>query len=107
MQDYFLMHKDIPCASLVIDPESERITGYHDIEKEYTPFLGHCDLERINQWWKSRSVPASREIMKCHAACSRRRKQRINFAGSPSPIVPYRSSRRSLIGRAARSCNLI
>ena len=73
MQDYFLMHKDIPCASLVIDPESERITGYHDIEKEYTPFLGHCDLAGINRWWKSRSVPASREIMKTimrEAGCS-------------------------------------
>ncbi len=59
--------------SLVIDPESERITGYHDIEKEYTPFLGHCDLAGINQWWKSRSVPASREIMKTimrEAGCS-------------------------------------
>ena len=28
MLEYNLMHKDIPCASLTIDPYSERITSY-------------------------------------------------------------------------------
>lgn len=28
MLEYDLMHKDIPCASLTIDPDSERITSY-------------------------------------------------------------------------------
>lgn len=28
MLEYDLMHKDIPCASLTIDPDSEGITSY-------------------------------------------------------------------------------
>ena len=64
MQEYFLMHKDTVCASIVIDQDSGKITAYQDINKEYTPFLGNCDLAKINRWWTMRAVPASREVMR-------------------------------------------
>lgn len=64
MHKYFLMHKDVVCASITIDPDSGRITEYHELNKEYAPFLGNCDLAGINRWWVMRAVPASRELMR-------------------------------------------
>ncbi len=63
MHEYWLMHKDVPCASIAIDPDSGRITSYRERNGEYSPFLGNCDLAKINRWWRLRSVPASREVM--------------------------------------------
>lgn len=63
MHKYILMHKDVECASVTIDPDSGRVAEYHEINKEYTPFLGNCDLAKINRWWSMRAVPASRNVM--------------------------------------------
>ncbi len=63
MHEYWLMHKDVTCASIEIDPDSGRIVAYWEVNGEYAPFLGNCDLAKINRWWKMRAVPASRGVM--------------------------------------------
>ena len=60
---YVLMHKDIAVASIILDDTTNLIIGYKPIHQEYSPFLGTCDLNKIEQWWTMRSVPASREMM--------------------------------------------
>lgn len=63
MATHVLMHKDIPVANLEIDTASGKITKYQERNKEYAPFLGNCDLAKINRWWSMRAVPVHRELM--------------------------------------------
>lgn len=63
MKDYYLMHKDDFCGSIVIDENSGNILSYKDAATGYSPFLGKPNLDKIKQWWKIRTVPATRAMM--------------------------------------------
>lgn len=63
MEKYILMHKDIPCASVVFDEDTKRAAAYQNVASAYTPFLGNCDKRKFGRWWEIRAIPASRELM--------------------------------------------
>lgn len=64
MHSYTLMHKDVPCASVVIEDTTGKIEGYKTLDPAYVPFLGNCDLQKFSRWWEMRTVPASRELIR-------------------------------------------
>lgn len=64
MQNYILMHKDTPCAAVVMEDDIWKVAGYHTVDPSFTPFLGNCDRKKFSRWWEMRAVPASRELMK-------------------------------------------
>lgn len=59
--NYFLMHKEKPCAMITIDKDSNALTNYKVIEKEFTPFLGNADERLMKKWWENRAVPGARK----------------------------------------------
>lgn len=63
MVNYLLMHKDIPCGTIVIDEDSGSIIAYKDNHSGASPYLGNTDLKKIKKWWEMRSVPASRTMI--------------------------------------------
>lgn len=64
---YILMHKRIAVAELEIDNASCAITGIDDIyAPEHVPvgisvFRGAIDRKALNNWWRKRAIPASRD----------------------------------------------
>jgi hypothetical protein len=63
MNQYFLMHKDEVCGSLIIDEDTGALTNYKDYHTGHSPFLGGGDVKRIKRWWEGRAVPASRKMI--------------------------------------------
>lgn len=63
MRDFYLMHKDVPCGFLTIDETSGNIISYKDAGNGFSPFLGNSDLDKIKQWWRMRTVPATRMMI--------------------------------------------
>ncbi|MDD5859201.1 MAG: hypothetical protein PUC99_02535 [Eubacteriales bacterium] len=63
MQKYMLMHKDNPCAAVVLDDETGNMLLYKTYDPAYVPFLGGCNQTKFAKWWKMRAVPASRDMM--------------------------------------------
>lgn len=59
--NYILMHKEKPCAMITIDEDSNALTNYKVIEKEFTPFLGNADERLMKKWWENRAVPGARK----------------------------------------------
>lgn len=62
---YALMHKDVEVADLDISPESGSVDRILLVRQpEHMPvgtcIKGHVDGTRLKQWWKNRSIPASR-----------------------------------------------
>lgn len=60
MLQYFLMHKDCECGTLILDEKFGRILEYHDNRNGMSPYLGTANIEKIRQWWELRAVPSSR-----------------------------------------------
>lgn len=60
MSQYFLMHKDTVCGTIMFDDRTGQITGYRDHHTGFSPYMGNADLEKMIQWWGMRAVPASR-----------------------------------------------
>ncbi|MFZ3129898.1 MAG: HipA domain-containing protein [Desulfosporosinus sp.] len=65
--EYKLMHKDIPVAELTLDDATCAIVKIGDL---YTPAhlpvgipvrKGEVDRAALNEWWKNRAIPASRQ----------------------------------------------
>lgn len=63
MIKYSLMHKNDKCGTILFDENIGRITEYHDDRNGLSPYLGNCDIKKIQKWWEMRAVPASRETM--------------------------------------------
>ena len=64
MIKYSLMHKNDKCGTILFDENIGRITEYHDDRNGLSPYLGNCDIKKIQKWWEMRAVPASRATMK-------------------------------------------
>lgn len=63
MIKYILMHKNDKCGTILFDENIGRITEYHDDRNSLSPYLGNCDIKKIQKWWEMRAVPASRATM--------------------------------------------
>lgn len=63
MIKYSLMHKNDKCGTILFDENIGRITEYHDDRNGLPPYLGNCDIKKIQKWWEMRAVPASRATM--------------------------------------------
>ena len=63
MIKYTLMHKNDKCGIILFDENIGRITEYHDYRNGLSPYLGNCDIKKIQKWWEMRAVPASRATM--------------------------------------------
>lgn len=63
MIKYSLMHKNDKCGIILFDENIGRITEYHDDRNGLSPYLGNCDIKKIQKWWEMRAVPASRATM--------------------------------------------
>ena len=64
MIEYDLMHKNDKCGILLFDENIGRITEYHDAKNGLSPYLGNCDIKKMQKWWEMRAVPASRATMR-------------------------------------------
>lgn len=66
MQEYILMHKEIPVAEITIDEVSGSIAAVGTLYAEKhlpvdIPVKKHApDRAALNSWWQGRSIPASR-----------------------------------------------
>lgn len=63
MIKYSLMHKNDKCGTILFDENIGRITEYHDDRNGLSPYLGNCDIKKIQKWWEMRAVPVSRATM--------------------------------------------
>lgn len=63
MIKYTLMHKNDKCGIILFDENIGRITEYHDYRNGLSPYIGNCDIKKIQKWWEMRAVPASRATM--------------------------------------------
>ena len=63
MIKYILMHKNDKCGTILFDENIGKITEYHDDRNGLSPYLGNCDIKKIQKWWEMRAVPASRATM--------------------------------------------
>lgn len=63
MIKYSLMHKNDKCGTILFDENIGRITEYHDDRNGLSPYLGNCNIKKIQKWWEMRAVPASRATM--------------------------------------------
>lgn len=63
MIKYILMHKNDKCGTILFDENIGRFTEYHDDRNGLSPYLGNCDIKKIQKWWEMRAVPASRATM--------------------------------------------
>ncbi|MCO5386988.1 MAG: excisionase [Desulfosporosinus sp.] len=67
---YILMHKNIPVADIVIDSASGSISAVNQTYMEsHVPvgipvIKGKLNRAAINEWWKGRAIPASRDGIK-------------------------------------------
>ena len=57
------MDKNDKCGTILFDENIGRITEYHDDRNGLSPYLGNCDIKKIQKWWEMRAVPASRATM--------------------------------------------
>ncbi len=64
MIKYYLMHKNNVCGELLYDEKRGVIHSYRDNNEGISPFLGKCDSNKILDWWKIRSIPASRNMIR-------------------------------------------
>lgn len=60
MSQYFLMHKDTVCGTILFDDRNGRVTGYRDHHTGASPYIGNADLKKIMRWWEMRAIPVSR-----------------------------------------------
>lgn len=64
MIKYHLMHKNDVCGVLLYDEKRGVVHSYKDNGEGLSPFLGKCDSNKIMDWWKMRSIPASRNMIR-------------------------------------------
>lgn len=68
--NYVLMHKKKPVADIELDEHTSSISSIGELyEKEHVPVgipvkKDNIDRGALNEWWKSRSIPASRDGIK-------------------------------------------
>lgn len=60
---FILKHKDDEVGVMTFDEYQGLVTAYKPINPELAPYLGNADLAKIKQWWQTRAVPGSREMM--------------------------------------------
>jgi len=66
-QQYILMHKNVPVADLELDTASGSISAVGSAHEEaHVPVgifakKGKIDRAALNEWWKGRAIPASRD----------------------------------------------
>ncbi len=66
-KQYILMHKDVPVAELALDTASGAISAIGTaFEENHVPVgipvrKGVIDRAALNEWWKGRAIPASRD----------------------------------------------
>lgn len=60
MLQYFLMHKDQECGTLILDEQSGKIIKYQGNGNGMSSYLGTADIEKIRKWWELRVIPYSR-----------------------------------------------
>lgn len=60
MLQYFLMHKDQECGTLILDEQSGKIIKYQDNGNGMSPYLGTINIEKIRKWLELRAIPNSR-----------------------------------------------
>lgn len=60
MLQYFLMHKDQECGTLILDEQSGKIIKYQDNGNGMSTYLGTADIEKIRKWWGLRAISDSR-----------------------------------------------
>lgn len=46
MSQYFLMHKDTVCGTILFDDRNGRVTGYRDHHTGASPYIGNADLKK-------------------------------------------------------------
>ncbi|WP_195267538.1 excisionase [Eubacterium sp. 1001713B170207_170306_E7] len=69
-QRYTLMHKNVPVVEMVLDNATGSISAIGEIyELAHVPVgamvkKGRIDRAALNEWWKSRAIPASRDGIK-------------------------------------------
>lgn len=69
-EDYILMHKDIPVIKIRLDSASGVISSVGEIYQErHLPVgvfahQGIADRKGLNEWWRGRAIPASRDGVK-------------------------------------------
>lgn len=67
---YKLMHKSIPVAAIELDEATATISSIHEIfSPEHVPVgigikKGQIDRGALNEWWRGRAIPASRDGIK-------------------------------------------
>ena len=64
MGNYYLMHKNNVCASMILDendinakPQKVKI---NEVCKEHFPIGGQMNNMRFVEWWKDRAIPKTR-----------------------------------------------
>ena len=62
MGNYYLMHKDSPCAALILDEEDWKIRYASIIDQPLAPFNGNATNELLKKWWAQRAVPSARQF---------------------------------------------
>lgn len=66
-QQYILMHKNIPVAELILDSASASVSSIGEVmAPAHVPVgiavkKGKIDRAALNEWWKGRAIPASRD----------------------------------------------
>lgn len=69
-EDYILMHKDIPVIKIRLDSASGVISSVGEIYQErhlpvgVSAHQGNVDRKGLNEWWRGRAIPASRDGVK-------------------------------------------
>ena len=99
MIKYILMHKNDKCGTILFDENIGRITEYHDDRNGLSPYLGNCDIKKIQKWWEMRAVPASSGFPSEAARDARRDVLNIR---SPSPTPPVLISHISVLSLSAK-----
>ncbi len=64
MAAYTLMHQNTPSAAVIFDDDTGAFVAFKPSEQAMLPYIGTCDARKFRTWWRTRSVPASRELMK-------------------------------------------
>lgn len=69
-QTYILMHKNVPVAEITLDNASASVSAIGELyDKSHVPVgiavkKGRIDRAALNEWWKGRAIPASRDGIK-------------------------------------------
>ena len=64
MFDYYLLkHRDVTFGLVAIDSDDGSLAEVKIYDRQYAPFLGNADLQKMKKWWDMRAVPGARKDM--------------------------------------------